>query len=322
MTLSQRMLEIDRLGKDIGQLQQNILNLTKENQALNVEYLSTQENLRLSTSQTAKLAAELTELRNKVIDYEARLKRADEDLDRQKRENANHQLRFQEIEKQTRIMGDLQRQVIALAKENEMLTQDNQRAQESLRLSTSETGKLRQRINEFEQRTEQLSRENEVLKAERQKVLHEMHGMHDKLGETDRSYADKIHRMSQENKMLSDDVREGQEKLRISTSQTSKLMNEFNEIKARIDQLTRENEVLKAERQKVLQEMHGMHGKLGENDRSYGEKINKLSSENKMLSDDVREGQEKLRISTSQTSKLMNEFNEIKARIDQLTREN
>jgi chromosome segregation ATPase len=99
-------------------------------------------------------------------------------------------------------------------------------------------------------------------------------------------------------------------------------MNEFNEIKARIDQLTRENEVLKAERQKVLQEMHGMHGKLGENDRSYGEKINKLSSENKMLSDDVREGQEKLRISTSQTSKLMNEFNEIKARIDQLTREN
>jgi regulator of replication initiation timing len=51
------MVEIDRLGKDIGQLQQNILNLTKENQALNAEYISTQENLRLSTSQTAKLAA-------------------------------------------------------------------------------------------------------------------------------------------------------------------------------------------------------------------------------------------------------------------------
>jgi hypothetical protein len=100
----------------------------------------------------------LTDLRNRVVDYEARLKRADEDLDRQKRENANHQLRFQEIEKQTRIMGELQKQVIALAKENEMLTQDNQRAQESLRVSTSETGKLRNRINEFEQRFEQLNR--------------------------------------------------------------------------------------------------------------------------------------------------------------------
>jgi chromosome segregation ATPase len=137
MTLSQRMIEIDRLGKDIGQLQQNIIKLTKENQALNTEYLSTQENLRVSTSQTAKLAAELTELRNRVAEYEVRIKRADDELLRYKQENSNHQQRFQEIEKQTRIMGDLQKQVIALAKENEMLTQDNARAQESLRVSTS-----------------------------------------------------------------------------------------------------------------------------------------------------------------------------------------
>jgi FtsZ-binding cell division protein ZapB len=100
--------------------------------------------------------------------------------------------------------------------------------------------------------------------------------MHEKLGDTDRTYADKIHRLSQENKMLSDESREGQEKLRISTSQTSKLMNEFNEVKARIDQLARENEVLKAERQKVLQEMHSMHGRLSETDRSYADRINKL----------------------------------------------
>jgi hypothetical protein len=55
--------------------------------------------------------------------------------------------------------------------------------------------------------------------------------------------------------------------------------------------LSQEREVLKAERQKVLQEMHSLHGKLGENDKSYGEKMNRLSQENKMLSDDVREGQ-------------------------------
>lgn len=68
--------------------------------------------------------------------------------------------------------------------------------------------------------------------------------------------------------------------------------------------------------------MQGLHGKLSDNDRGYAEKINRLSQENKMLSDDVREGQEKLRISTSQTSKLMNEFNEAKSRIDQVIREN
>ena len=146
-------------------------------------------------------------------------------------------------------------------------------------------------FNEVKARIDQLTRENEVLKAERQKVLQEMHSMHDKLSENDRAYGDKINKLSSENKMLSDDVRDGQEKLRISTSQTSKLMNEFNEVKNRIDQLTRENEVLKAERQKVLQELSMFHNKLAENDRSYGDRISKLSSENKMLSDDVRDGQ-------------------------------
>lgn len=78
MTLSERMKEIERLGNNLNQLQSNILKLTKENQALNAEYLSTQENLRLSTSQMSKLAAELTELRSRVVEYEARIKKADE----------------------------------------------------------------------------------------------------------------------------------------------------------------------------------------------------------------------------------------------------
>ena len=203
-----------------------------------------------------------------------------------------------------------------------MLSDDLREGQEKLRISTSQTSKLMNEFNEVKLRIEQLARENEVLKAERQRVLQEMSGMHEKLTENDSSYGQKIRQLSSENKMLSDDVREGQEKLRISTSQTSKLMNEFNEVKARIDQLTRENEVLKAERQKVLQELHGFHAQFSENDRAYGDKINKLSSENKMLSDDVREGQEKLRISTSQTSKIMNEFNEVKLRIEQITIEN
>lgn len=79
--------------------------------------------------------------------------------------------------------------------------------------------------------------------------------------------------------------------MRISASQTSKLMNEFNEVRARVDQLARENDVLKQERQKVLSEMHGLHDKLGQNDKSYGDKMSRLSQENKILSDEIRDGQ-------------------------------
>jgi FtsZ-binding cell division protein ZapB len=110
--------------------------------------------------------------------------------------------------------------------------------------------------------------------------------------------------------------------LRVSTSQIGKLANEFNEVKQRIDQLTRENDVLKQERAKVLQEVQLLHGKLGDNDRTYADKIGRLDSENKTLTNEYREAQEKLRVSTSQIGKLANEFNEVKQRIDQLTREN
>jgi FtsZ-binding cell division protein ZapB len=87
------------------------------------------------------------------------------------------------------------------------------------------------------------------------------------------------------------------------------LANEFNEVKQRIEQLTRENDVLKQERAKVLQEVQLLHGKLGDNDRTYADKIGRLDSENKTLTNEYREAQEKLRVSTSQIGKLANEFN-------------
>lgn len=100
------------------------------------------------------------------------------------------------------------------------------------------------------------------------------------------------------------------------------MVNEFNEVKGRIDQLTRENEILKQERQKVLQEMTNLHDKLSHNDRNYADKLNRLDNENKTLTNEYRDAQEKLRVSTSQVGKLANEFNEVKQRIDQLTKEN
>jgi FtsZ-binding cell division protein ZapB len=305
-----KLSENDRAyGEKIGKL-------SSENKMLSDDVREGQEKLRISTSQTSKLMNEFNEIKARID----QLTRENEVLkaERQKVLQEMHGM-HDKLSENDRSYGE---KISKLSAENKMMSDDVREGQEKLRISTSQTSKLMNEFGEVKGRIEQMTRENEVLKAERAKVLQEMHGLHGKLGETDRAYGEKISKLSSENKMLSDDVREGQEKLRISTSQTSKLMNEFNEIRTRIENMTRETEVLKAERAKVLQELHGVHGKLGENDRAYGEKINKLSSENKMLSDDVREGQEKLRISTSQTSKLMNEFNEIKARIDQLTREN
>jgi chromosome segregation ATPase len=305
-----------KLGENDRTYGEKMSKLSQENKMLSDDVREGQEKLRISSSQTSKLMNEFNEIKARID----QLTRENEVLkaERQKVLQEMHGMHGKLSENDK----SYSEKITKLSSENKMLSDDVREGQEKLRISTSQTSKLMNEFTEVKTRIEQMTRENEVLKAERQKVLQEMHGLHGKLGENDRTYGEKINKLSHENKILSDDIREGQEKLRISTSQTSKLMNEFNEIKARIDQLTRENEVLKAERQKVLQEMHGLHGKLGENDRTYGEKMSKLSQENKMLSDDVREGQEKLRISSSQTSKLMNEFNEVKARIEQMTREN
>jgi hypothetical protein len=49
--------------------------------------------------------------------------------------------------------------------------------------------------------------------------------------------------------------------------------------------------VLKQERAKVLQEVSLLHGKLGDNDRTYADKIHKLDSENKTLTNEFRDAQ-------------------------------
>jgi chromosome segregation ATPase len=157
------------LGKDIAQLQGNILKLTKENQSLNADYAAAQDNLRLSSSQMAKLAAELTELRNKVVDYEARLKKNDDDISKYKRESLNNQQRFQEIEKLTRLMGELQNQVIKLAKENELLTEEKEKAQEGLRASISTVGRLTNENNSLKHKVGELENRLASFAEEREK---------------------------------------------------------------------------------------------------------------------------------------------------------
>jgi hypothetical protein len=52
---------------------------------------------------------------------------------------------------------------------------------------------------------------------------------------------------------------------------------------------------------------------------SLQEKISKLVGENSGLNEDIKIAQENLRLSTSQTSKVMNELNEFKNKINQYT---
>ena len=223
-----------------------------------------------------------------------------------KRESQNHAMRFQEIEKQTKIMGDLQRKVIELAKEVEILTQDKERAEEGLRVSTSKVGRLTNENQELKQKLQDTENRLRAFAEERDRIKQQVQELHGQLDVTDRGHSEKIRRLENENQTLHSDVRDREEKLRLSTSQTSKLMGEIGDFKSRFEQLVRENDVLKNERQKVLQEVQKLHEQLGLNDRGYADKIGKLDRENKTLTEEYRQSQEQLRISTSQTAKLQN----------------
>lgn len=57
--------------------------------------------------------------------------------------------------------------------------------------------------------------------------------------------------MTIENDTLANDVREGQEKLRLSANQTQKLMSDINDFKYKLTQLTTENEQLRRKLQEA-----------------------------------------------------------------------
>jgi hypothetical protein len=83
-------------------------------------------------------------------------------------------------------------------------------------------------------------------------------------------------------------LREGQEKLRISNAQQQKLVQELNDHKQRISGSDQQSE-------------------------EFRKKIQLLLKQTESLDDEVRKGQEGLRLSTSQNSKLMQELNELRS---------
>ena len=241
-SLSKRLQEIDILGKQMHDLQSNIVRLSQENQALNSDYLSAQEGLRVSQSQTAKFSNELNEAKNKIRELEERLRRKTEecvtfeskitqsynDIERFKKEGKNTAERFREIEKQAMVMGELQNKVIQLAKENEILINENLVVNDKLRLSTGELGKLRNENARMREELEGIRRELQSKGVEFQSIF--SRGVHSEQ-ETSRltselgDFRNRLLGLADENKDLAGQVREGQEKLRLSAGQVQKLVN-------------------------------------------------------------------------------------------------
>ena len=87
----------------------------------------------------------------------------------------------------------------------------------------------------------------------------------------------------QENQHLTEEVRNAQENLRLSANQISKLNGELNDYRGRFEASNEETE-------------------------TYRRKIQKLTSENTNLGDEIRGAQENLRLSANQIAKLNNEL--------------
>lgn len=99
-------------------------------------------------------------------------------------------------------------------------------------------------------------------------------------------------KLTGENRDLHNELRDGQEKIRVSSTQQSKLVQELNDYKDKININNRETDEFK-------------------------KKIQKLIQENSFLNDETKMAQENLRLSNAQQQKILNELNEYKQKIQE-----
>lgn len=77
-----------------------------------------------------------------------------------------------------------------------------------------------------------------VSNAQQQKIINELNDYRQRIQENDAqndNFSRKINGLVNENKQLSEEVRNSQESLRLSANQISKLSSELNEYKSKID---------------------------------------------------------------------------------------
>ena len=121
---------------------------------------------------------------------------------------------------------------------------------------------LGQKLVEADSRINGVGKELEI-KINEIRVLHERLGETEVMNKTIHGPNDRVSRLAGENEGLVSEVREGQEKLRLSTSQMSNLASQLNDFKFKITQFTSENEQLR----KKLQEAGDVNMKVSELER-------------------------------------------------------
>lgn len=187
------------------------------------------------------------------------------------------------------------------------------------------------------------------------------------------SFQQRLNKLGEENQGLTGQVREGQEKLRLSNNTVVNLNREIEEFKGRVRQFSDESNELKRrlaetgevsrrlqeadstittlskeiERLNIViesrnkenlvithnleqlqrrfqgagEENNNLKRRLGEVE-NLTRNLNRLTDENQGLVNEVREGQDKLRLSTNQITRIVGELNEYKSRYNGLGQQN
>jgi chromosome segregation ATPase len=223
-----------------------------EIRALGGEVQEAQENLRLSAQQTNKLTTELTEFRSR--------------LGTTTQESEAYKQRIQK-----------------LLAENTSLGEEVRDAQENLRLSTGQIGRLTQEFKSMQSQNEEYKRTLGDLDGRFKKVTSESESKIALLKQECERLNGLVEKRNAEIRALGGEVQEAQENLRLSAQQTSKLTTELTEFRNRLGQSNQETE-------------------------TYKQRLQKLLGENSALGEEVRSAQENLRLSAGTMSKLQNEL--------------
>ena len=223
-----------------------------EIKALGGELQDHQEGLRLSAAQLSKLGGELNELKGRASNAS--------------QESEAYKQRIQK-----------------LLAENTGLNEEVRTAQENLRLSTGQIGRLTAEYKAMVSQTEESRKRIQDLETQNKRLTIDGDNKVGALVQECERLNALLEKRNGEIRALGGEVQEHQEGLRLSAAQLSKMGAELNDYKNRLGSTSQESE-------------------------TYKQRIQKLLSENTGLNEEVRNAQETLRLSAGQMSKLQNEF--------------
>jgi chromosome segregation ATPase len=177
--------------------------------------------------------------------------------------------------------------------ENSSLADEMRGAQENLRLSASQLGKLQNEFKSVCIEYDEIKKKNVEYETTIKRYTAEGENKVKILTQECERLNSVVEKKNSEIRALGGEVQEYQENLRLSAVQAQRLGTELNEFKNRLGSTTQESE-------------------------SYKQRIQKLLGENTSLGDEVRTAQENLRLSAGQIGKLQNEFKSVCVENDEL----